>query len=238
MVKRTAARILLGRALDDLAAHCAGRVICDIDTSVRPAEEAAMSSRAEPRGSHADEDVRAMFVGAASSDVEPLLRSFSTSGAGLAQAEAQRRRRLYGPNRITHEARAGLLREFAAHLFNPLNALLLSLAGVSWALSDRRAAIVISAMVVLSVLLAFVQEHRSNAAADKLRAMVRTHASVRRPEAGAEDDGFVETSLEDLVPGDIVRLSAGDMIPADMRLIDAKDLFVNQSALTGEAMPV
>ncbi|WP_036283556.1 magnesium-translocating P-type ATPase [Methylocystis sp. ATCC 49242] len=197
-----------------------------------------MPSRVESAGFHGDEAVRAMLIGAASSDVDPLLASFATTTAGLTRDEAWGRRRVYGPNRIAHEASVGLLREFAGHLFNPLNALLLTLAVVSWALSDRRAAIVISAMVVLSVLLAFVQEHRSNTAAAKLRAMVRIRASVRRPEAGSADDGFVETSLEDLVPGDIVRLSAGDMIPADVRLIEAKDLYVNQSALTGESLPV
>jgi Mg2+-importing ATPase len=82
---------------------------------------------------------------------------------------------------------------------------------------------------------AFVQEHRSNEAASKLRAMVKTTASVKR-EAGNTDE-FTEVPIETLVPGDIVRLSAGDMIPGDLRLIEAKDLFVNQSALTGEAMP-
>ena len=81
-----------------------------------------------------------------------------------------------------------------------------------------------------------MQEHRSNEAAARLRAMVKTMASVRRTGAGSPAD-FVDVPIETLVPGDIVRLSAGDMIPADLRLIEAKDLFVNQSALTGEAMP-
>jgi P-type Mg2+ transporter len=94
-------------------------------------------------------------------------------------------------------------------------------------------------MVVLAITTAFVQEHRSNEAAAQLRAMVKTTAAVRRRAIGAapDSDGFVELPIEMLVPGDVVRLSAGDMIPADLRLIDTKDLFVNQSALTGEAMP-
>ena len=75
------------------------------------------------------------------------------------------------------------MNEIIRHALNPLNGLLLALAAISWALSDMRAAIVISAMVVLSVDLAFVQEHRSNEAAAKLQAMVRTHATVRRPDA-------------------------------------------------------
>ena len=69
-----------------------------------------------------------------------------------------------------------------------------------------------------------------------MRAMVKTTASVRRRLAGADGD-FVEVPIETVVPGDIVRLSAGDMIPADLRLLETKDLFINQSALTGEAMP-
>src|SRR5215468_553611 len=91
-------------------------------------------------------------------------------------------------------------------------------------------------MVVLAITTAFIQEHRSNEAAARLRAMVHTTASVRRVPA-LSDDPFVEVPIDCLVPGDIVRLSAGDMIPADLRLLDAKDLFINQSALTGEAMP-
>ncbi|MCX7899101.1 MAG: cation-transporting P-type ATPase, partial [Methylocystis sp.] len=184
------------------------------------------------------ETSRAKLLRAAASAIGETLQSYNSSPSGLPEVEAERRRKHYGPNRIAHEARGGLLRELISHFINPLNGLLLFLAGVSWALSDQRAAIVISAMVALSVLLAFAQEHRSNAAAAKLRAMVRTHASVRRPEAPSTGDGFVETSLEDLVPGDIVRLSAGDMIPADVRMIEAHDFFVNQSALTGESMPV
>jgi Mg2+-importing ATPase len=122
-----------------------------------------------------------------------------------------------------------------------LNALLLSLATASYFLGDLRAAIVILVMVVLAITTTLVQEHRSNDAAAKLRAMVKTTASVKlRGAAVATEDqsqGFVEIAIDQLVPGDLVRLSAGDMIPADLRLISAKDLFVNQSALTGEAMP-
>ena len=125
---------------------------------------------------------------------------------------------------------------------NPLNALLLSLAVISYFLGDIRAAIVIAIMVVLAITTAFIQEHRSNDAAAKLRAMVKTTAGVKRRGAAVragedQSHGFAEIPIERLVPGDVVRLSAGDMIPADLRLISAKDLFINQSALTGEAMP-
>jgi Mg2+-importing ATPase len=94
-------------------------------------------------------------------------------------------------------------------------------------------------MVVLSVTLGFIQEHRSNRAALRLRAMVRTTATVRRPDlASAEGRAqCLELPIEQLVPGDIVHLCAGDMVPADVRLLSAKDLYVNQAALSGEAMP-
>ncbi|RTL68647.1 MAG: magnesium-translocating P-type ATPase, partial [Hyphomicrobiales bacterium] len=101
---------------------------------------------------------------------------------------------------------------------------------------DKRAAIVIIVMVLLAVLTSFIQEHRSNEAAAKLRALVRNTASVRRSDVTG--GAFHECAIEDLVRGDIVHLSAGDMLPADLRLLEAKDLFVNQSALTGEALPV
>ncbi len=182
------------------------------------------------------ESSRATLLKASAGEVETLLLVLSSSREGLPDAEAARRLKIFGPNQVAQETGGGILHELGRHVFNPLNGLMLTLAAATWALSDQRAAMVIAAIVALSVLLAFVQEHRSNAAAARLRAMVRTNASARRP--GAGDDPFVETSLEALVPGDIVRLTAGDMIPADVRLIETKDLFVNQSTLTGESMPV
>jgi P-type Mg2+ transporter len=186
-----------------------------------------------------EQAARARLAWAAGCDLPALFDGLAASRAGLTPDEADRRLGQYGKNRVAHEEGGGLLHELARHVFNPLNGLMMTLAAATWFLSDRRAAVVISAIVALSVLLAFVQEHRSNAAAAKLRAMVRTHASVRRAgAAGTGGDPFIEVSLEDLVPGDVVRLTAGDMIPADLRLIETKDLFVNQSALTGESMPV
>lgn len=179
---------------------------------------------------------RQALIRAAASPIDALLSELAATREGLSEDESARRLRRFGPNRVAQDSSGGLLRELARHVFNPLNGLLLTLAAASFALSDQRSAIVISAIVVLSVLLAFVQEHRANNAAAELRAMVRTHASVRRP--GRVGDPFEEISLEELTPGDIVRLAAGDMIPADVRLIATKDLFINQSALTGESMPV
>jgi Mg2+-importing ATPase len=155
---------------------------------------------------------------------------------GLSEAEAAVRLKKFGPNLVARERKATIPEELWSRARNPLNALLLTLASVSYFLGDVRAAVVIAAMVVLAITTAFIQEHRSNEAAARLRAMVHTTASVRRSPCRS-DDPFSEIPMDCLVPGDVVRLSAGDMIPADLRLLEAKDLFINQSALTGESMP-
>jgi P-type Mg2+ transporter len=167
---------------------------------------------------------------------EESCKRLRSSIAGLTHTKARRRLKTYGLNLITREQKPSIGQEIWNRAKNPLNGLLLTLALVSYFVGDVRAAVVIGLMVVLAIATAFIQEHRSNEAAAQLRAMVKTTASVRRPDKGAKID-FVEIPIERLVPGDVVRLSAGDMIPADLRLLEAKDLFVNQSALTGEAMP-
>ena len=167
---------------------------------------------------------------------EALHRLSSTAG-GLTTDQVAKRLRSVGPNEVARRARHTILGELVGRSINPLNGLLLSLATVSYFLGDRRAALMIAIMVVLSVALGFIQEHRSNNAADKLQRMVLINATVRR-QAGATPLDPVDVPIGQLVPGDIVLLSAGDMIPADLRLISAKDLFLNQSTLTGEAMPL
>lgn len=164
---------------------------------------------------------------------EAACARMESSLQGLAADDAAQRLAVHGPNLLTRERKPTIPEEIWGRAKNPLNALLLTLATVSWFLGDIRAAVVIVIMVVLSVITAFIQEHRSNEAAARLRAMVKTTASVKR----RDDAAFTERAMETLVPGDIVSLCAGDMIPADLRLLEAKDLFVNQSALTGEAMP-
>jgi Mg2+-importing ATPase len=155
---------------------------------------------------------------------------------GLSESEAVARLKAIGPNLVARDHQTTILEELWGRARNPLNALLLTLATISYFLGDVRAAVVIIVMVVLAISTAFIQEHRSNEAAARLRAMVHVTASVRRTPSESEDPYF-EIPIERLVPGDVVRLSAGDMLPADLRLIEAKDLFVNQSTLTGEAMP-
>jgi len=170
-------------------------------------------------------------------DVSDVLASLGASTEGLAEAEAQARLASGGPNLIAQEGQPSIAQELWGRAKNPLNALLLGLAVVSFLLGDFHASVVISIIVALAISMAFVQEHRSNDAAARLRAMVTTTASVRRRVEDDSAGSFREIPFEQLASGDIVRLSAGDMIPADLRLLSAKDLFLNQSALTGEAMP-
>ena len=165
------------------------------------------------------------------------LQRLSSTAAGLTPDQVEERLRSAGLNQVAHQARHTIFGELVGRSINPLNLLLLSLATASYFLGDQRAAIVIAVMVVLSISLSFIQEHRSNNAADKLQRMVSIKATVRR-QTGAEAHDHIDVPIEQLVPGDIVVLSAGDMIPADLRLITAKDLFLNQSTLTGEAMPL
>src|SRR5262249_47945623 len=106
------------------------------------------------------------------------------------------------------------------------------IAAVSLWMGDVRAATVVALMVVLSVILGYVQERRSNRAVESLLAMIKATCTAIR---GSKE---VELPLRDLVPGDIVALAAGDIIPADLRLIAAKDFYVSQAALTGESMPI
>jgi Mg2+-importing ATPase len=168
---------------------------------------------------------------------DEALQQLSSNAGGLAPDQIAERLRSVGRNEVAHEARHTILGELVSRSINPLNLLLLSLATASYFLGDQRAAIVIAVMVGLSIALGFIQEHRSNKAAEALQRMVLITAAVRRQVPGEAQD-HIEVPIEQLVPGDIVLLSAGDMIPADMRLISAKDLFINQSALTGEAMPL
>lgn len=173
----------------------------------------------------------AALVQMAGLSVEACLARAGSQSAGLSTGEAQARLQSVGPNSVARERAPGWPRELWHHAGNPLNFLLAALAVISSVLGDTRAAIVIVIMITLAIVTAFFQEHRSNRAAARLRAMVKTSASVSR------DGKTIDIALEDVVPGDVVHLRAGDMIPGDVRLLETKDLFINQSALTGESMP-
>jgi Mg2+-importing ATPase len=169
---------------------------------------------------------------AARKDGEQLLRDLRTSSAGLTQAEAAERARTTGPNEVAQERKQGWFLRLLKITRNPLVILLTTLAAVSFLTGDARAGTVMAIMVVLSVGLRFWQEARANAAAEKLKAMIHVTATVIR------DGAAREIPLRSLVPGDIVKLAAGDMIPGDVRVLSSKDLFVSQGSLTGESLPV
>ncbi|MFB6457819.1 magnesium-translocating P-type ATPase [Chitinophaga sp. Hz27] len=151
---------------------------------------------------------------------------------GLSSEEAAQRLDQYGFNEVAKEKPISPFLRLWRNLKNPLVILLSILGVISLLTGDLRAAIVIFFMVILGIVLRYVQEMRADKAAEKLKAMVSTHATVCR------DGKDIEIPLKFLVPGDEIRLSAGDMVPADVRLLSAKDLFLNQAALTGESMPV
>ncbi|HZY43712.1 MAG TPA: HAD-IC family P-type ATPase, partial [Anaerolineae bacterium] len=165
-------------------------------------------------------------------DTDAALKDLDSRLTGLNAAEVDARIKRYGLNEIAREKRTSPLMRLWDNVKNPLVILLIALGVLSYLTGDVRAMIVIFVMVVLGVVLRFFQEMRADSAAEKLKAMVNTTATVVR--AGKD----AEVPLKLLVPGDIIRLAAGDMVPADVRVVSAKDLFLNQAALTGESLPV
>ena len=143
-----------------------------------------------------------------------------------------------GPNEITHEKPPTWYSLLFRNIKNPFNLLLGALGIVSFFLEQYDAVVIIFFMVLLSVGMRFIQEYRSNLAAEKLKAMVSTKATVLRLSHVRADPLKYDINIRELVPGDIIHLSAGDMVPADVRLIYTKELFVSQAALTGETLPV
>lgn len=156
--------------------------------------------------------------------------------AGLEWGAARERLQRYGPNLPGRDVPPGAVRQLWRRVRQPLNGLLLALAAAAYSLGDPAAAGLIVLITMLAICMSFSQEYRSTAAATRLRSMVTNHARVRR-RGQANDNGDSEVVIETLVPGDIIVLAAGDMIPADVRLLETKDFFVNQAALTGEALP-
>ena len=166
----------------------------------------------------------------------------NTSPEGLSEAQTEELREQYGENHITRGKKLSLAGRLKSAFVNPFSLILCALALVSlfteviWAKPGEKnpaSVVIIAGMVLVSGVLRLVQETRSGNAAARLSGMLRTTACVERLESGRQ-----ELPLEELVVGDVVHLAAGDMIPADLRILEAKDLFVSQSALTGESEPV
>ena len=177
----------------------------------------------------------APLLAAAQAEPEVLLQQLRSHPDGLSARQAAVIRRRSGRNEVARAAHV----PWPLHLWHcyrtPFSLLLSALAALSAFTHDARAAIVIGAMVALSTLMRFLQEARARRSAEALRGRVGNRATVlRRGHVPAQ----IELPIAQLVPGDIVQLAAGDMVPADLRLLAAKDLFIDQSAMTGESLPV
>lgn len=177
---------------------------------------------------------------AANQETKNTYAYLNSSPKGLSAHEVETRQKMYGKNEIAHERKDKLFVMFIKTFINPFIGILMFLALLSLVIDvlmaepDERewaTVIIITTMVAISGLLRFYQEWKSSKATDTLKKMVNNTASVYRygePETR-------EINITDLVPGDVISLSAGDMIPADMRIIESKDLFISQSSLTGES---
>lgn len=168
----------------------------------------------------------------ASIELSGLYKELKTGGGGLSHETAKKRLKSFGPNSFEITKKLPAFVQWVLSFLSPLPIVLITLSLVSFLIGEVRGAIVIGLMIFLSTTFAFFQEYRSTKAAEKLRALVGVKVTVFRQHHS------IDIPLHDVVPGDLVLLSAGDIIPADLRLIEAKDLFINQSALTGESIPV
>jgi len=159
-------------------------------------------------------------------------RSSASSAKGLTSQEAAARLDQYGPNEPAPPKRHSAVLDFLRLFLNPL-VLILSIAAIcSVFLGEVTDAGIIIAIVVLSSVLVFSQSHKSQKAMEQLQQRVAPTATVLR------DGNWQELRRTEVVPGDVVRLSAGDLVPADARLLEAHDLYIQQAALTGESLPV
>ncbi len=165
-------------------------------------------------------------------DTTALLDRLSTTPSGLTSNEAATRLVTFGPNLLHPTRKRMLLIQFLSKFLNPLVLILLAASIVLALTGDVTSFIIISVIVLISVALDFVQEHRAGQAAERLRQSVAVRAQVLR------DGKPADIPVAELVPGDSVLLAAGDLVPGDGRVLEAKDFFVNQALLTGEPYPV
>jgi Mg2+-importing ATPase len=163
--------------------------------------------------------------------IDRLLVRLGTTLAGLNTAEVRSRLTTYGPNDAATVKRSPLWLQFLARFRNPLVIILLVASGLSAATGDAASFLIVVTIVTSSITLDFVQEVRAQNAVEALRRSVAVEATVRR------DGASLLAPIDQLVPGDIVELIAGDLVPADSRLLESRDLFINQALLTGEPYP-
>ncbi len=193
------------------------------------------NSQTQQRKNESEKNLRAY----AFLDLPELYARLGSSSAGLLAAQVEQRQDVYGKNVITSGKNNTVWRRLRDAIVNPFNIVLFMIAIITFLTDvlyssrpDYLTVSIILSMVLLSSLVAFVQGERSNTAAERLTNLISNKADVVR------DGKQVEIAMDEIVPGDIVRLSSGDMIPADIRFLMAKDAFVAQAALTGESNPV
>ena len=172
------------------------------------------------------------FEGFWDQPLQELLQQLPATAAGLTSEDAARRLRQCGPNSLVRQSRFAVLISFFGFFANPLVIILVVASGVSLALGEHVGGLIIIAIVLFSVLLNFLMEFQAQHAVEEIRKQIAVTAVVLR------DGREQELPVADLVPGDVVRLKAGDLVPADGRLLDVKDLHVRESVLTGESLPV
>jgi Mg2+-importing ATPase len=167
--------------------------------------------------------------------LQPLaaqLRELDADGKGLSEDQARERLQRFGPNTFADQRRRPVWLQFLARFRNPLVLILLAASVVSGLTGEVTSAMIIGAVILFSVVLDFLQEYRASRAAERLSDSVAVRTTVSR---GGKRH---EVLVAEVVPGDLVELHAGDLVPADGRVIEARDLFVRQALLTGEAYPV
>lgn len=179
---------------------------------------------------------------ASSKEKESVLKMMESTEEGLSQQTAEERIAQYGLNEVQYDKPPSWLVQLIRSFLNPFIFILLAIVIISYGIDvffaapgekDFKTVIVVAVMILISGFLSFFQEYRSSRAAEQLKSMIKTTAAIIRKEKGRK-----EIPIEEIVPGDIVHLSAGDMIPADCRVIDSTDLFISESMLTGESLPV
>jgi Mg2+-importing ATPase len=164
--------------------------------------------------------------------IDDLIVALRSTPDGLSTAEATQRLQQFGPNVLKARKMATPLKLFFGQFKSPIVLILLFATGVSAVTQEWVDAVIILVVILGSALLSFSQEYSANTAAEKLRAQVRVRAAALR-------DGQPQAiPAEQVVPGDVVLLSAGSLVPADGVLLEARDFYVNQAVLTGETFPV
>lgn len=187
-------------------------------------------------------NIKERLIYVSQSDLDTVLQTFNSTYEGLTYKQVEESLDKYGKNIVTTDRHNTLLKKLYGAFINPFTLVLIILAIVS-AFTDIIYApvgeknpitvIIITVMVLISGFLRFIQEARSERASEKLNEMIETTSCIKR-----YNESKKEIPVDEIVVGDIVYLSAGDLIPADIRLLNTKDLFINQSALTGESEPV